>query len=163
MFLLFINRFVKNFGAGFIWKILSGGKWIRKLQNTWGISLYIRTTSIPPHTASLGLFLLWSSNPTNWPKSMHNDPNLARKPIFWTKDHGFGLIDLDSRFWYPYFGFEHPHLDLTNPDLCTSDPDSGIESQILDPRTQILAPETHILALKAQIVATKTQMLDSWD
>ena len=150
LFLLFLNRFMKNFGAGFVWKILSR-KWIRNLQKTWGISLYIRTYICPPSYliprafSPLGL-------KSNKLAQIH-----VRKPIFWTKDHGFGLIDLDSGFWYPNSGFEHPHLDLTNPDLCPSDPDSGIESQILDPGTQILAPETLIL------VATKTQILDSWD
>ena len=94
---------------------------------------------------------------------MHNDPNLARKPIFWAKVHGFGLIDLDSGFWYPNSGFGHPHLDLTNPDLCLWHQDSDLLDLDSGLETQILTPGTHILALQAQIPTTETQILDSWD
>ena len=117
----------------------------------------------PSHPILWGPFWLTAQTQAKWPKSMHDDPNLARKPIFWAKVHGFGLIDLDSGFWYPNSGFGHPHLDLTNPDLCLWDQDSDLLDLDYGLETQILTPGTHILASKAQILTSETQMLDSWD
>ena len=184
---------MKNFGAGFIWKILSGGKWIRKLQTgscrTHGESLCTSAhTSIPPHTASLGLFLLWGSNPTNWPKSMHNDPNLARKPIFWTKGSWFWTYRF--RFWLliPQFWLWAPsswsykprslHLRprfwYQVPDSGPWDPDSSLWDQYpsfkgpnrghKNPNARLfkikkLASETQLLASLTLIFALKTHIL----